>query len=269
VTPRRFWRSLLGHPRFWLVLVLWPVFVLLFVVVPLAICYCESPAVSGTQAVAIATALAALGIVAIITGRVYRGVREIRNKLFQGDYEGALDVARHNAVAGLSMGFESAFERLLEFDRRRAERVAASTRLIDRLMHESPLPILFGDLEESLIRFSRSLCALFGVGNDRFSLLAILLLPANQQFARLWETVASGEATHAEAVLTLHLPARSAARTLKVQLFAVQDDTGQIIYVLGFARPPDASPAPKPTERTEPSKFQRIQFEEENELPQE
>jgi len=271
VALRRLWRCLLTRPWVWLILLLWPAVVLLGVLTPLTVCFCGSSAAASAQVAAIASAVVALALLGLIVARSYRGVRAIRNLLFGGEYEAALDLVRHNAPVGFGFGFESALERLIEFDRRRAERVAASTRLIDSLLHEAPVPILVGDLEESLLRFSRAMCDVFGIADDRFSLLSILLHPPNGPFARLWATVAGGESSQASAVLTLHVPSRRVARVLEVQLFAVQDDEGMILYVLGFARRP-AAPPPPPAPPEGPKQGRRARAEEDegsHELPQE
>jgi PAS domain-containing protein len=241
---------LLSHPRTWAILFLCPVLVLLLVLASLNVSYYENAVGRDIQTAAIAAAVIALGTVGIVLRRFYRGTREIRNFLFKGDYGAALEAARRWTTAGIGLGFESALERLLEFDRRRAERVAASTRLLDCLLREVPVPILIGNLEDNLIRFNRPMCNLLDAADERYSLMALLLIPANRPFAALWEEVVSGEKTRAEAILTLHLPVRQTARQLDVQLFAVQDDEGLVTYVFGLARPSDASPSIPPVQRT-------------------
>ena len=234
---RGLWRSLLSHPRLWLVLLLWPLIVLLAIAARCTVCGGEDTALRAVEVALVASGLLALAGLLLLMVRFYTGIREVRDGLFQGDYEAALEASHRHAAVAVGAGFESALERLLEFDRRRAERVANATRLLNRLLREAPVPILIGDLAEGHVRFSRALSERFGVGDDRFPIDALLRPPANAPFARLWDPLVGGEQSEAEAAITLHLPVRQAAQHLDLQLFAVQNDEGRIAYILGFAKP--------------------------------
>ena len=252
MSPLRLHRALLSRPRAWVLLLLWPLVVLLLIMAPANVLSVESTAVGAALTVVAASAVAALVSVALMARRFYRSVRAIRDKLFEGEYEMALDAARSNPALGIGLGFEKAFARMLEFDRRRADRVAAATRAIHSLLNEAPIPFFLADLEDDLIHLSRAARNLFEVKTDRFSLLALLLLPANHEFAHLYSTVSRGDRASAEATLTLHLPARGAARELAVRLVAVQDDEGMVMYILGFLSVPSAPAAMPADDRGEP-----------------
>jgi len=231
-------RRVLSRPHLWFLLLLWPIAALLLILAPLGI-YQSDTAVGGALLSAVvALAVASLILLALIARRFYRGIRELRNRLFEGDYETALDVARRDPAIGKALGFEKALTRMLEFDSRRADKVAALTRLLSSLLQEAGLPFFVADLEEDLMHLSRAARQLFGVNVDRFSLLALLLMPANRAFADLYGLTARGERAGAEAVLTLHLPVRQAARELAVRLCAVQSDEGMVLYILGFLSVP-------------------------------
>jgi len=241
-------RRLLSRPRLWFLLLLWPMAALLLILAPLGI-YQSDTAVGGALLSAVvALAVASLILLALLARRFYRALRELRNRLFEGDYEMALDIARRDPALGKALGFEKALMRMLEFDSRRADKVAALTRLLSSILQEAGLPFFVADLEEDLMHLSRAARQLFGVNVDRFSLLALLLMPANREFAALYGLAARGERARAEAVLTLHLPVRQAARELAVRLFAVQSDEGMVLYILGFlsAPKPNAAVPPKP-----------------------
>ena len=241
MTPRSLWRSLLSHPRLWLGLLLWAIFVLVGLIALRAAVPDPGPVTGPLGAALAATALLALFVLALLGVRFYAGIRAVRDNLYQGNYEEALDAAREHASVAVGVGMESALLRLLEFDRRRAEKVATATRLFDRLMREAPTPILVGDLEKEQIRFSHALRDRFGISEDRFSIDSLLRQPANAEFARHWQALASGEKTQTDVALTLHLPVRQAAQPLDLGLSAVQNDQGRIAYILGFARPPAAA----------------------------
>jgi len=237
VNPRRLWRSVLSHPRLWVVPLVWAIVVLVGLIVLRAAAGEQGHALPAVAGVLAATALLALLGLALLGLRFYRGLREVRDALFRGEYEEALEATRQHASVAVGAGFESAVQRLIEFDRRRAARVASATRLLNRLLREAPTPILIGDLEENQVRFSRALRERFGVNDDRFSLDALLRPDANAEFARLWDQLVKGERANIEATLTLHLPVRQAAQRLDLRLFAVQNDEGRIAYILGFAGP--------------------------------
>ncbi|MFW6108477.1 MAG: hypothetical protein ACOC8D_01560 [bacterium] len=245
--PRRLWRALLSHPRLWLLPLAWALIVLVALIALRATVPEERhglPAVAGALA---GTALVALLGLALLGLRFYRGIRAVRDELYRGEYEQALESAREHASVAVGLGFESAIERLLEFDRRRAAKVASATRLLNRLLRETPTPILIGDLVHGQVRFSRALRDRFGVSDDRFAIDALLRPEGNAEFARLWRRLVRGEESSIQASLTLHLPVRQAAQRLDLQLFAIQDDEGRIAYILGFAEPP-----PPPRERAKP-----------------
>ena len=242
-------RPLLSRPRLWLVLIVWPLAALLLILAPLGIVQSDTPALGATLTVVIILAVASLVLLLLTVRRVYLGVRELRGKLFQGDYEGALDVARRHPAVGQALGFESALVRMLEFDARRAEKIAAGTRLFSSVLQEAGVSFFMADLEDNLLLLSRTARQLFGVKVDRFSLLSVLVLPANREFAQLYNSVAKGERTRADAALTLHLPVRQAAREVSLRMFGVQSDEGTVLYLLGFLSPPtprEAAPTPPP-----------------------
>jgi len=239
---RRLLLFLRSQPELWIALLFWPMVVLLALLARAALFPGPGAGPSAAEAAIVVSGLIVLGAVAILAARFHAAVRELRKRLFNGEYEHALEVARRHPALALGFGFESALSRLLKFDQRRAEKVAASTRLLDRLMREAPMPILIGDLDAKQVRFSRALCELFEVDEGTFSLESLILPPANQDFANLWNAVAGAGRTQAEATLTLHLPVRQAAERLELQLFAVQDDQGTITYVLGFAQPAPKGP---------------------------
>lgn len=243
---RSLWCLLLGRPRLWIALLAWTIAVLALLVVRHAFFPVEDVALYASEAILILSGLIALVLAALITAHAYLSVRDIRNQLFDGNYEEAYETARRHAGVILGIDFEGPLRRLLDFDRRRAERVAAATRLLGRLMRETPLLLLLGDIEEGQVRFSVALCRLLDVDDNRFALDSLLLQPANKDFAELWRAAASGEKTAAEGEVTLHLPVRQIARRLRLRLLAVQDDEGVISYVLGFASLPESETVPQP-----------------------
>lgn len=239
-------RRLLCQPRLWLLLLLWPLVALLLILAPSGILQSESTVHGAALTVVTLSAVASLVLLALFARRFYRGLQELRKKLFEGEYEAALDVARRNPALGHALGFESALLRMLEFDARRADKVATATRLFSSFLQESGLPFFIADIEDDLVHLSRAARQLFGVNVERTSLLAILLLPKNREFAKLYSSVANGDRARAEARLTLHLPMRQAAREVTLRLVPIQDDEGLILYVLGFMNPCEDTKPPTP-----------------------
>jgi len=240
VRARRLWHALLRRPRLPAGLLAWTALVLVGLLVRRAVFPDEAPTLLAVEAALIVSALLALGLAALVVVHFYLSVRDIRDQIFEGDYQEAYEVARRHAGVVLGIHFERALRRLLQFDRRRAEKVAATTRLVGRLMREAPMLMLLADRDADQVRFSVALCELFEINDNRFSIDSLLRQPDNEDFARIWQAVTEGGQSSAEATLTLHLPVRQVARALHVRLLAVQNDEGQIAYVLGFARPPDA-----------------------------
>lgn len=239
---RRLWHRLLRGPRLWVLLLAWVGLVLAVELVHYVMFLSVGVTAYRFETALVISALVALILAGLVAAYFYLNIRAIRTHLFEGNYEDAYDVARRHAGILLGIDFERALHRLLEFDRCRAGRVAATTRLVGRLMRETPLMMLLGDLDAGQIRFSLALCQLFDIKDNRFSADSILLQPDNRDFARLWHDAARGERTAVEATLTLRLPVRQLARRLHIRLLAVQDDAGAIAYVLGLAELPEGEP---------------------------
>jgi len=246
VRARRLWHLLLRTPRFWAGLFLWQAAVLVVVLFRHALLPVCSSAVCACETALVISGLLALGLAALIAVHFYATVRDIRTQLFKGEFEEAYEIARRHAGVVLGLDLESALRRLLEFDSRRAEKVAAATRLVGRLLRELPLMMFLGDSDAGETRFSTALCELFGISDNTFSTDALLRQPDNAALAELWKSVASGERSAAEDTLTVQLPARQIARRLRVRLLAVQDDQGAISYILGLAQVADEGHAPEP-----------------------
>ncbi len=241
---RRLWHLLLRRPWVLVALVGWQALVLVVLLVRDAALPATCPAMRTCEEILLASALLACGLAALVGCHFYLTVREVRNRLFAGEVEAAYEAARRHAGLALGVDLESALRRLLEFEARRAERVATATRLVGRILRETPLKMFVADLRAGHVRLSAPLCELFGLTDNRFDIDALLLLPENKPLARLWSLVADGERSATEDTVQLHLPARRLSRTLPLRLLGVQDDRGKTAYVLGFVRetPVERSP---------------------------
>jgi len=245
---RRLWHLLLRRPWVLAALVAWQALVLVALLIRDAALPAACPAVRTCEEILLASALVACGLAALVVCHFYLTVREVRNRLFAGEVEAAYEAARRHAGIALGIDLESALRRLLEFEARRAERVATTTRLVGRILRETPLKMFIADISAGHIRFSSSLCELFGMTDNRFDLDALLLLPDNEPLARLWRVVAEGERSAAEDTVQLHLPARRLSRTVHLRLLGVQDDRGKTAYVLGLVLEPEGDKPSEPAE---------------------
>jgi PAS domain-containing protein len=248
------WRALVGgvrcQPRLWLPLAVWPLAVLAFALVRDVLFPRCGRLVVITEAALLLTALASLSLFAALVLRFYRHLRAARHMLFEGDYEGALEFTHHCPALGEGLGFQGVLSRLLAFDRRRAERVAAATRLFDSFLREVPLPLFVVLLEDDVVRFSRTLCRLLDITDDKFPLDFLLFPAPNRQLANVLVQLATGRRSSLDLTVSLHLPVAHKSQALPFRLVAVQNDQGVIIYVLGIAQLPaataEAPPAPAP-----------------------
>ena len=143
---RQQWRKLISRPLLWAPLLGWPLAVLVVLVGRRLLVPDEGAVLGAVELVLALSATAVLAVLTVRTVRFRRDLRDVCDHLFDGNYEAAFDATRRNAALALGLRLEKALEKLLEFDRRRAERVATATRLLDCLLREVPLPILVGDL---------------------------------------------------------------------------------------------------------------------------
>ncbi len=243
--------AVLHRPRAWLPLLAWPLIVLGLVLLRDVFFPRAGRLVTAAEAALVLSAFVALGAFAWLACRFYRRLRRVRDLLFDGNYEAALDLTRHFPELTEGLGLDGVLTRLLAFDRRRSERVAAATRLFDRLLRETPLPILVGLLADDVARFSRELCRRLDVSDNQFPLDSLLLPKANRHFAYVWDQVASGRRSSVETIVTIQLPAAHKAAELRLRLLGVQDDQGKLAYILGIEQPrPNAPKTPKDEEAT-------------------
>lgn len=242
--PRGLLRQFRRQPRLWLALFAWPLLVLGLVLARHLLLPSTGRTVALCEALLLASAIVALAWGIGLARGLYRGLRALRKLLFDGNYESALDLVRRHPALAEGIGLESALELLLAFDRRRAERVAAATRLFDRLMREVPLPILVGILDDDVVRFSRALSRILDVSDDQFPLDSLLLPAANRHFAYVWDQLATGRKGAVSTTVALQLPIANATVPLRLRLLAVQNDQGKIAYILGLAEPPKPKAPP-------------------------
>ncbi|NQT86998.1 hypothetical protein HQ560_09550 [bacterium] len=248
---RRLWRLLVSQPAAWVALVAWPALVLLAVLARDTLFGAED-GLESPEVALILSALVLLAVAVTLAVRFHRALRSMRDSLFRGEYEDAHLTAREHPALSEGLGLECAIQRIIDFDRRRGERVSAVTRILERLLRESPDPLLLACLEREEVDLSRTLAERFGVGETTFSLDSLLLAPTNDAFAQLWHAVVHGGKSSAESVLNMHLPVRRAALRLRLQLVAVQDDAGNIAHVLGFAQDIADSAPPEPEDQRAP-----------------
>jgi hypothetical protein len=242
--------AVLHRPRAWLPLLAWPLIVLGLVLLRDVFFPRTGRLVTAAEAALVLSAFVALGTFAWLACRFYRRLRRVRDLLFDGNYEAALDVTRYFPELAEGLGLEAVLVRLLAFDRRRSERVAAATRLFDRLLREVPLPILVGLLADDVVRFSRELCRRLDVSDDQFPLDSLLLPKANRHFAYVWDQVATGRQSSVDTIVTIQLPAAHKAAELRLRLLGVQDDQGKLAYVLGIEQPRPNTPKTSKDEDT-------------------
>ena len=244
---RRSVRRFTGQPRLWPPLLLWPMAVLAFGLTSDCVCPSGDWVLATVRSVLYVSALLSLGVFAFLALRFHRRLRHVRDLLYDGTYESALEYTRHHAALAEGLGLESSLVRLLAFDRRRADRVASATRLLDRLLREIPLPILVGILEDDLVRFSRELCRQLDFPSEQLTLMSLLIAPANRHLAHLWDQVVSGRKSTVEATVALKLPSGRVPQEIRLRLMSVQNDVGKVGYILGLVQPPEpAEETPTP-----------------------
>ena len=93
---RRLRWAIATQPRHWPVLLCWPLAVLVLVLLRRVVGL-GGGVVAAVEIILVLTALAALGLFAFLARGFYRGLRIVRDHLFEGHYDSALDATEVKA----------------------------------------------------------------------------------------------------------------------------------------------------------------------------
>ncbi|MBN2362808.1 hypothetical protein JXL83_01610 [candidate division WOR-3 bacterium] len=159
------------------------------------------------------------------------------NSIYKGEYKAGI---RKNSsvrdeltdIADLS---NKASERLCKYDKLRAEAVRLNFTVLEIIFNWISEPCMLLDSEQSVFYLNKSMQALFGVSQNRFSFASIENRDMNTKFTRSLLLLTLRDKVEKEFTALLQLPVREETRKLMFHFIPVRGKDENVKYALLFA----------------------------------
>ena len=158
--------------------------------------------------------------------------------LLDGDYETGIQTHRfsRDEMRTLADLTNRIADRLRQFDKLRAERVALSTRAREIIHERSDKAVIFADFDAAVFRFNEAARRLFGIDQESMSFESIENRPENSEFTEFFRNAVEREKVASETRLKLALPVRDIAREITAEIVPVKDGEENVRIALIFLK---------------------------------
>lgn len=187
--------------------------------------------------------IGALGLVfwLYITVRVFLFKRKFElfaKHLLDGNYETGIQTHRfsRDEMRSLADLTNRIADRLRQYDRLRAERVALSTRVREIIHERSDNAVIVAEFDVSIFRFNEAARVLFGVDQETMSFDSIEKRHENSEFTKFFRNTVDREKVTCEACLKLTLPVRDITREITAVIVPVKDSAENVRIALIFMK---------------------------------
>jgi PAS domain-containing protein len=173
----------------------------------------------------------------VLTARIFTFRKKLYHflrLLLAGDYEAGIRTRRllHDELSTLEDLANRLGERLREYDRLRADRVAVTARALDLTVRNSSELLVTADPEKESLIFNPAAQKQLGISGKSWSFESVFKPEANAAFARLFTRAVSGSKTNTEGSCQLQLPGMEQAVALHVLILPLRDRGETVRFLL-------------------------------------
>ena len=176
-----------------------------------------------------------------VTVRVYLFKRKFEmfaKHLLDGDYETGIQTHRfsRDEMRVLADLTNRIADRLRQYDKLRAERVALSTRAREILHERSDKAVIVAEFDGATFRFNEAARSLFGIDQESMSFESIENRPENREFTDFFRNAVEKEKVACEARVKLTLPVRDITREIAAEIVPIKDVGENVRIALIFLK---------------------------------
>lgn len=155
-------------------------------------------------------------------------------RLLNNDYEAGIRTRRRHTdeISRLEGLANRVSERLLAYDRLRAERVSLQTRVFDLILDRSAEPLAAVDVQKEVFLLNPAAQKVLGIERKNFSFESVIKPDINQDFGELFNDAVSGRKTLTEGFSWLQLPGMSDPVYIGVQFTPLRDRNEEVCFAL-------------------------------------
>ncbi len=158
--------------------------------------------------------------------------------LLDGNYETGIQTHRfsRDEMRVLADLTNRIADRLRQYDKLRAERVALSTRAREILHERSDKAVIVAEFDGATFRFNEAARGLFGIDQETMTFESIENRPENREFTAFFRKTVEFEKVASEARLKLTLPVRDITREITVEIVPIKDGGENVRIALIFLK---------------------------------
>jgi PAS domain-containing protein len=162
--------------------------------------------------------------------------------LLANDYESGIRTRRRftDEISRLEGLANRVSERLLTYDRLRADRVSIHARAFDLILDRSAEPLAAIDVQQEVFLLNPAVQNVLGITRKRFSFESVLKPDINQDFSDLFDAAISGRKTLTEGFSWIQLPGMSEPAYIGVQFTPLRDRDEAVRFALLSVKVPPA-----------------------------
>jgi PAS domain-containing protein len=163
-------------------------------------------------------------------------------QLLSGDYESGIRTRRRftDEISRLEALSNRLAERLLTYDRLRADRVSIQTRAFDMLLDQSSEPLAAIDVQQETFLLNPAAQKALGIERKNFSFESVLKPDINKEFSDLFNEAIAGRKTFTEGFSWLQLPGMRDPVYIGVQITPLRDRDEEVRFALFSIKAPHA-----------------------------
>jgi PAS domain-containing protein len=167
--------------------------------------------------------------------------------LLANDYEAGIRTRRHHTdeISRLEGLANRVSERLLTYDRLRADRVSIHARAFDLTLDRAPEPLAAIDMHQDVFLFNPAAQKVLDVERKSFSFESVLKPDINKEFADLFNAAVSGRKTITEGFSWLQLPGMSDPVYVGLQFTPLRNRNEEVRFALLSLKVPPAQKKPE------------------------
>lgn len=166
--------------------------------------------------------------------------------LLANDYESGIRTRQHHTdeVSRLEGLANRVAERLLIYDRLRADQVSIHARALDLILDRAPDPLAAIDVQKEVFLINPAAQKVLGIERKNFSFESVLKPDINKEFSDLFADAVSGRKTLTEGFSWLQLPGMSDPVYIGIQFTPLRDRDEEVRFALLSIKVPHTQKKP-------------------------
>jgi len=152
--------------------------------------------------------------------------------ILENNFRTGISMSGDDEISFLAKRFNTALDRINEYDRLREQRIDYLNRIITTLNRNIQNGVMLLNILSGKIKINKAAQDIFNVNQDELSIDSVIKLQANEQFNKMYQDIIGRRANTIAADLELYLPILKAKATVSIKMVAIKDKEEKLNSIL-------------------------------------